>query len=157
MNNPLLNEILLIVAVLTTGIVYGTDSFHAIAGKKATSLSKDASIADLLGHTHLVADKRMPVIGMISIISTAIFLFLNLTNLTLVICSGITLITLLAHLTLYLKVAKPVNSLMSAAAVNNKVPANIRDLQNKWDSVIFYRTTFLTIAILGLLISIMNL
>lgn len=157
MNNQLINEILLIVAVLTTGIIYGTDGFHVIAGKKATSLSKDASIADLLGHTHLIADKRMPLVGITSIVSTAIFIFINLTNLTLAIFSGLALIMLLAHLALYLTVAKPVNAQMSTAAVSNLVPVNIRDLQNRWDSVIAYRAAFLTIAMLGLLISILNI
>ncbi len=37
MNTLLLDQILLSLAVLTAGIVYGTDAFHAVAGKKALS------------------------------------------------------------------------------------------------------------------------
>ena len=157
MNNQLINEILLTIAVLATGIIYGIDGFHVIANKKAISLSKDTSLADLVGHTHLIADKRMPVIGITSILSTAIFIFINLTNLKLVAFSGLALTMLFAHLALYLTVAKPVNEQMSAAAVNNIVPENIRKLQKRWDSIIVYRFIFLATSMLGLLISMMNI
>src|SRR5882757_3867994 len=114
MNKVIIDQILLSVAVLTAGIIYGTDGFHAIAGKKALSLSKDSSIADVVGHTHHVADKRMPVIGVTSIISTALFVLINRANIPLLILSGAALTMLLAHLALYLVIAKPVNTRMSA-------------------------------------------
>ena len=157
MNNLLIDQILLTVSVLSAGIVYGTDGFHAIAGKKALSLSKDSSIADVVGHTHHVADRRMPIIGLTSIISTALLVLINRTNSSLVFFSGAALAMLLVHLALYLIIAKPVNAQMSAAAVSNTVPANIRQLQKRWDSAIFYRTAFLTLAMLFLLSAIMHL
>ena len=153
----IIDQILLSVAVLSAGIIYGTDGFHAIAGKKALSLSKDSSLADVVGHTHHVADKRMPVVGVTSIICTVLFLLINRANTTLVIFSGAALTMLLAHLALYLVIAKPVNAKISAAAVSNTVPPDIRQLQKKWDSAIFYRTAFLALAMLSLLIALMNL
>ena len=157
MNNLFIDQVLLSLAVLAAGIVYGVDGFHAIAGKKALSLSKDSSITDVVGHTHYVADKRMPVIGMTSVISTALFILLNWTNTSLLIFSGSALTMLIAHLAVYLTVAKPVNAQMSSAAVTDTVPANVRQLQKKWDSVIYLRTGFLTLAMLSLLLAIMNL
>ena len=157
MNTLLFDQLLLTVGVLTAGIIYGTDGFHAIAGKKALSLSKESSIADVVGHTHYVADKRMPVIGITSIVSTALFVFVNRANTTLCCFSGAALTMLLAHLALYLVIAKPVNAQLSAAAVSNTMPPNIRQLQKRWDGAIFYRTTFLTLAMLFLLLTIMNL
>ena len=157
MNNLIIDQILLSVAVLTAGIVYGTDGFHAIAGKKALSKSKDSSIADVVGHTHYVADKRMPVIGITSLISTALFILINRTNTVLVVLSATALTMLLAHLALYLTIAKPVNTQMTAAAIDGIVPSNIRELQKRWDSAIFYRAAFLTLAMLSLLLAAMNL
>ena len=58
MNTILISRILLTIAILASGIIYGTDMFYAIVSRKATALSKDSSIADLVGHTHFVADKR---------------------------------------------------------------------------------------------------
>lgn len=149
--NMLINQILLAIAILTTGVVYGTDVFHAIVVKKAVSLSSDSAIADLMGHTHLIADKRMPLIGATSLVSSLSITVLNY-NSALAIYSGVALIALISHLIIYLRVAKPINVQMSAAAMAQKTPAEIRSLQLRWDSVISYRALLLTIA-MGALIS----
>jgi len=60
MNIHFIKEILLIIAVVSTGIVYGADVFFALIVKKAVRKSDDSSIADLIGWIHLIADKRMP-------------------------------------------------------------------------------------------------
>ena len=148
--NTLINQILLIVATLTIAVVYGTDVFHAIVVKKAAGLSSDQAVADLIGHTHLVADKRMPLIGATGVISSLLLTVLNYQT-SLVIYSGISLLALLAHLAIYLKVAKPINTQMSAAAVAKETPAAIRSLQLRWDSVIFYRAILLTVAMLAII------
>ena len=147
----LINQILLAIAILTTGVVYGTDVFHAIVVKKAASLSSDSAIADLIGHTHLIADKRMPLIGATSLVSSLLITVLNY-NSALVMYSGVALIALISHLIIYLRVAKPINVQMSAAAMAQKTLAEIRSLQLRWDSVISYRALLLTIA-MGALIS----
>jgi hypothetical protein len=149
--NMLINQILLAIAILTTGVVYGTDVFHAIVVKKAVSLSSDSAIADLMGHTHLIADKRMPLIGATSLVSSLLITVLNY-NSALAIYSGVALIALISHLIIYLRVAKPINVQMSAAAMAQKTPADIRSLQLRWDSVISYRALLLTLA-MGALIS----
>lgn len=152
-----MEQILLTIAILTTGIIYGTDVFFAIVGKKASHMSDDSSIADLLGHIHLVADKRIPIIGITSVISTSLFIFLIGINPISGKLAGMSLLFLLIHLTFYLRVAKPINKKMSSAAVRKITLHNIRILQNRWDSVILYRAISLTIALLLLVLSITNL
>jgi hypothetical protein len=153
--STLINQTLLIIAVLTTGIVYGTDMFHAIVVKKAAAMSSDRSVGDLTGHTHLIADKRMPVIGVSSVFSTALIAILNYNRL-MATFSGIALLMLLIHLTIYITIAKPINAQMSAAATEHRTLDNIRALQNRWDSVITYRAGLLTIAMLFLLLAIVK-
>ena len=155
MNTLLISQLLLAISILTAGVIYGTDMFHAIAGKKATALSKDSSIADLIGHTHLVADKRMPAIGITSVACTALCTAINYANPDVACLSGIALVMLLAHLSLYITIAKPVNTLMSEAAVKNLIPGNIRALQQRWESAINYRAAFLTLAMLAMILAIM--
>jgi hypothetical protein len=150
----MINEILLIIAVLSTGVVYGTDVFFALVVKKAVKESDDSSIADLIGRIHLIADKRMPPVGITSVLSSALFICLNgLTN-----TSGwlalTAVVSLLSHLIIYLTFSKPINSEMSLAVRNNIRLHNIRTLQQKWDSVIVVRAVLLTIAMISLLISI---
>jgi hypothetical protein len=149
----LINQLLLVVATLTIGVVYGTDVFHAIVVKKAAALSSDHTVADLIGHTHLIADKRMPLIGVTGVISSLLLTLLNY-QAPLAIYSGIAPVALISHLAIYLKVAKPINAQMSAAAVAKKTPAEIRSLQLRWDSVIVYRAILLTVAMVALLTGI---
>jgi hypothetical protein len=141
----LINQILLLVALLSIGIVYGTDMFHAIVVKKAATLSSDQAIADLMGHTHLIADKRMPIIGASGLISSLLLTILNYGNM-LGLCSGIAVLALLAHLVIYSRIAKPINTRLTAAAVARQTLADTRLLQQRWDSVITYRAILLGIA-----------
>ncbi|MEO6685319.1 MAG: hypothetical protein ABIN24_05115 [Dyadobacter sp.] len=155
MNGVIISHILLIIAILTTGILYGTDVFHALIVRKATALSKNGSIADLVGHTHLIADKRMPAIGITSILTTVVSLILNSKNVGMVTLLGAALLMLLSHLYLYMTIAKPLNKEMSDAAVKDIVPDQIRALQIEWESVINYRAALLTTAMLLLTIATM--
>lgn len=155
MNNIIISQATLAIAILTTGVVYGTDMFYAVVMRKANALSRDNSIADQTGHTHLVADKRMAVIGITSVISTTLCVVLNFQHAYMAYLSGAALLMLLAHLGLYTIVAKPINKIMSDAAVNNIVPLNIRALQNRWDSVIVHRAVLLTVAMVLLIIATM--
>lgn len=148
----MITQLLLLIATLSTGVIYGTDVFHAIVVKKAATISKDSSIADLMGHTHLIADKRMPVFGITALLCTVICIILNINNLSSACLLCAALLMLLSHLYLYMSIAKPVNKAMTAGVVNNIIPGNIRALQNRWDSVIKYRAAFLTIAMILLIV-----
>ncbi|TDW96730.1 DUF1772 domain-containing protein [Dinghuibacter silviterrae] len=138
---------LLAPALLSTGVVYGTDVFFAIAGKKAAAASRDASVADLLGHTHRVADKRMPFIGVTSLVTTLLY---ALTSGRL-LWPGVALVLLLGHLALYLSIAKPINARLTSAAVQGTTPTDTRALQVRWDGIIGYRAVLLTLAMLALI------
>ncbi len=156
MNTVLITELLLPLSILSAGVIYGTDMFHAVAGKKATAMSKDSSIADVYGHTHYIADQRMPVIGITGLVSTALITTINLGNPAIAPFSGFALLMLLAHLGLYMTLAKPINKKMADAALKNVVPDDIRELQLKWESAIYYRAGILTLAMVALTIAVMS-
>lgn len=124
--------------------------FHAVVVKKAAALSSNAAIADLMGHTHLIADKRMPVFAITGIVATLLLTFLNYHSIV-AVSSATALILLLIHLGIYLKVAKPINTRMSAAAVTQATPEDIRSMQVKWDSAIIYRAILLTLAMVAII------
>jgi hypothetical protein len=153
MNIHFINEILLIIAVLSTGIIYGTDVFFALIVKKAVKESDDSSIADLIGRIHLIADKRMPPIGITSILSSVLFICLNGLTGTPGWLAFTAVVSLLGHLAIYLTISKPINADMFLAARNKIKLHNIRALQQKWDSVISIRAILLTTAMISLLIS----
>jgi hypothetical protein len=148
--NLLIDQTLLTIAILSVGVVYGTDVFHALVVKKAAALSSDHAIADLMGHTHFVADKRMPPIGVTGILCSLILTLLSART-SLACYSSVALVALILHLAIYMRVAKPINSQMVAAALAKEIPSEIRDLQLRWDSVILYRAILLTIAMIALI------
>ncbi len=140
-------------ALLSTGIIYGTDVFFALIGKKAGFQSQEWSLLDYLGNLHSVADKRMPIIGVISILSTISLVLLH----GLYSISGrlflIALLGLFTQLSIYLTVAKPVNVKMIDAAKFGRFIPDARALQTRWDSVITYRAVALSISMICLTIA----
>lgn len=148
-------DALSVLAVLSTGVVYGVDVFFAVIGRRALTESSDAAIADVMGHLHQVADARMPIFGVIGLLATialaAVFPIGTLISwLALIAIAG-----LLVQLSLYLVVAKPINTKLTQAAQRKEVLSNIRELQNRWDSVIVARAMAMTLAV-GCLITAAN-
>jgi hypothetical protein len=139
-------------ALLSTGVVYGTDVFFALVARPALRRADDASMTRVLGHLHAVGDARMPLFGATGLLATA----------GLALAAGgwhtrpgslalLALLGLLTHLLVYLRVAKPVNEAQTAAAQHDIIPPDARALQTRWDSVIGLRAGALTLAMIALL------
>src|SRR3954463_4249122 len=56
-----------LVAVMTTGVVYGTDVFCALVLRPALARVDDVALTDVMGNVHRVADQRMPVPGIVGV------------------------------------------------------------------------------------------
>ena len=54
---------------MSTGIVYGTDVFCALAQRSA--VARDATHAAIMGNVHRFADRRMPAPGIFGVIAAA--------------------------------------------------------------------------------------
>ena len=134
-------------AIIATAIVFGTDVFFALVGKKAAALSKDSSIADLMGHFHEVADARMPVFGITAVVTTLLqILFASVQTIPGQL-AFVSLAALLVHLVVYFVISKPVNSIMVEGVKFGRLIQDIRSLQQRWDKVINLRAALLFIAI----------
>jgi hypothetical protein len=142
------------ITVLSTAILFGTDFFFALVGKKALLKSDEASMVNVVGNMHEIADKRMPIIGataILGIVYLIIFKGLGTPDLTMFL---IALVAMLVHLMLYLLVAKPVNEQMKEAVKYGRILMNARALQKKWDSVIGFRSIALLIAMAFILLGL---
>lgn len=139
-------------AIVATAVVFGTDVFFSVVSKKAVAKSKDESISDLMGHFHEVADVRMPMFGVTSIIAT----FLQVVVAGLQTVQGqlatVSLMALLTHLLIYLTVSKPVNKIMVDSVKFGRMVDNIRELQHRWDKVIGLRAVLLLISMICLVL-----
>ena len=144
-------EALVALALLSTGIVYGTDVFFALVARPALRRVDVASLTQVLGHLHAVADARMPIPGVLAVLSAGGLFFAAggwatwAGRLALLALAG-----LLTMLGAYLRVAQPVNQRQTAAALQGLTPPDARQLQDRWDSVIGLRAVALTLAMAAL-------
>ena len=150
--NTILLHILNGIAITATAVVFGTDVFFALVGKKAAAMSKEPSVADLMGHFHEVADARMPVIGVTAILTTLLqVIFAGIQSIPGQLAT-ISLAALLVHLLIYFTVSKPLNNIMVEGVKFGRVVENIRQLQQHWDKVFDLRAVLQLIAITALVL-----
>ncbi|MEU8718624.1 DUF1772 domain-containing protein [Streptomyces sp. NPDC048663] len=139
-----------LIAILGTSVIYGTDIFCALVLRPAAAGASDASVADLLGRVHEYGDRRLPVPGVLAIVATALAAGTDDSTLGRT-GGGIALVSLLLWLAIYLRISAPINKRLRAAAASHTVPADTRQLQQRWDSVIWSRALLQTVALAGLL------
>ncbi|RZK54165.1 MAG: DUF1772 domain-containing protein [Hymenobacter sp.] len=143
---------LVALALLSSGVVYGVDVFFALVARPALRRADEASLTQVLGHLHAVADARMPLFGVTALLSTGGLCWVAGGWATL---SGrlalLALAGLLTQLAAYVRVAQPVNKRQTAAALQRQTPPDARALQDRWDSVIGLRAAALTVAVAALI------
>jgi hypothetical protein len=150
--SPAWSSWLVALALLSSGVVYGVDVFFALVARPALQRVDDASLTQVLGHLHAVADARMPLFGATALLTTGGLFFATggwptlPGRLALLALAG-----LLTQLAAYVLVAQPVNKRQTAAALHPQTPPDARALQNRWDSVIGLRAGALTLAVAALI------
>ena len=60
-----------VIAVLSTGVVYGTDVFCALVQRPALARVDDATLTAVMGNVHRFGDRRMPVPGILGMVAVA--------------------------------------------------------------------------------------
>jgi hypothetical protein len=147
-----------LVAVMTTGVVYGTDVFCALVQRSALATVDDTALTTVMGNVHRVADRRMPVPGAVGIVSAAaacVFAAVGGRELASA-AAGAAVVLLVLWLLLYLRVSAPINRRFTAAATDHTTPSDARALQNAWDHVIAPRATLQGAATLALCVSLIH-
>ena len=146
-----------LIAVLGTAVVYGTDVFCAMVQRPALAHIDDGALVAVMGNVHLYGDRRMPLPGVVGIIAAAASAVLAAVagHWTTAIAAATALAILLVWLVLYLRVSKPINQQLTAAAQAHDVPANARALQAGWDRIINARAILQGLAVCALCIALM--
>jgi len=129
--------------ILMLGVVYGTDVFFAVVGRSALAHVSEASLTEVMGRLHEVADRRMPFFGVLAIIGTI--------GLVAIVPGPYSILALgaqLTHLGIYFLVSKPVNVILTAAANQGASLTDAPQLQRRWDSVIVPRALLLGLALM---------
>ena len=136
-----------LVGVLSTAVVFGTDMFFLTIGRSALKLASPSAGTEVMGFFHMFADARMPIWGVLAIVS----------NFLLVVLSGsgqrwfylASLLMLILFVVLYNLLSKPINRIQTEAAKTGGRFDNGRELQASWDRVLWIRVPLLVVSLVA--------
>jgi hypothetical protein len=154
----LLAQLAALLAILSTGIVYGTDAFCALVLRSALARVDDATLTATMGNVHRFADRRLPAPGILGVIAAAAASVLAAVagrpggSAT----AGAAFLLLAVWVLLYLRISAPINRRLTAAADAHDTPANARTLQQDWDRIIVPRAVLQGLAVLALGVSLIS-
>jgi hypothetical protein len=149
-------EILAGLAILANAVIYGTDVFGAIVLRPAIAAVDDRTLTQLLGHVHRIADRRFAAIGIGGLIAAVAMAALAAArgHWVSTTAGALATLALIVLLGIYTRISKPVNTALTAAAVADRVPGDVRQLQARWDSVIDARVALQTFALAALCVGL---
>jgi hypothetical protein len=141
-----------LVAVLGTGVVYGTDVFCAMVQRPALARIDDRALLAVMGNIHRYGDRRMPVPGVLGLVAAAISAVFAATGgrWTQTVAAGVAVGLLMVWLLIYLRVSAPINHQLTAAIDQSDPAINARELQHNWDRVITIRAGLQALAVTAL-------
>jgi hypothetical protein len=147
-----LAKLFAVLAVLGTAVVYGTDVFCAMVQRPALARIDDRALVAVMGNVHRYGDRRMPVPGMLGMVTAAIGAALAAASGRWIEAgaAGTAVGLLLVWLVLYLRVSAPINRQLTAAADLAEPVADARALQRNWDKVITGRAILQGLAVTAL-------
>jgi hypothetical protein len=149
-------EILAGLAILGNAVIYGTDVFGAIVLRPAIASVDDRTFTKLMGHVHRIADRRLfaiNVVGLIAAVATTAVAAAS-GHWVSTAAAALATLALISFALVYTRISKPVNQVLTAAALADQVPADARQLQARWDSVINLRVALQTLALTGLCVAL---
>ncbi|WP_328390160.1 DUF1772 domain-containing protein [Nocardia sp. NBC_00416] len=149
-------QILVVLAVLANAVVYGTDVLAALVMRSVYRRLDDATMTLSAGWGHYYADRRMPPVGITGVLSALVagVLAAIAGSALSAVSAGLAVAALVLWLVLYARIAKPINTAQKAAAQSGIVPANARELQDRWDSIIYARVALQTFVLIALLVAL---
>jgi len=154
----LLAQLAALLAIVSTGIVYGTDAFCALVLRSALARVDDVTLTATMGNVHRFADRRMPAPGILGIIAAAAASVLAAVagHPAESATAGAACLLLVIWVLLYVRISVPINRTLTAAADAHETPADARTLQRNWDRIIVPRAVLQGLAVLALGVSLIS-
>jgi len=149
-------EVVAGLAILANAVIYGTDVFGAIVQRPAIAAVDDRTLTQSLGHIHRVADRRLKMIsigGLIAALATTALAAVG-GHWVAAAAGALAALAVITFIAIYTRVAKPVNTALTTAALADRVPDNARELQARWDSVINGRVALQATALVALCVAL---
>jgi hypothetical protein len=135
-----------LVGILSTAVVFGTDMFFLTVGRPALRLASPAAGTEVMGFFHVYGDARMPIWGVLAILSNLLLGLLTGEHQGLYLLS---VSVLILFVVLYNRFSKPINRLQTEAAKTGGSLDNARELQASWDRSVMIRTPLLVVSLIA--------
>jgi len=130
-------ELVSLIGILSTAVVFGTDMFFLTIGRSALRLASPSAGTEIMRFFHLFADARMPIWGVSAILSNLLLVVLSRSGQRWFYLAS--LLMLILFVILYNLLSKPINRLQTEAAKTGEILDNGRELQASWDRVLLIR------------------
>jgi Domain of unknown function (DUF1772) len=151
------SRLAVVIALLGTAVIYGTDVFCALVLRPALAAIDDRALVAVMGNVHRYGDRRLPAPGVIGIAAASVGAVLAAAagRWPESISAATALALLLVWLVVYLRISAPINRQLSAAATAGDTPVNARALQRNWDRIINARAILQGAAVAALGVALM--
>ena len=136
-----------LIGILCTAVVCGTDMFFLTVGRPALRLASPSVGTEVMGFIHLFGDARMPIWGVLAILSNLLLALFNRSGHRGFNFASLTMLIL--FVVLYNLLSKPINRLQTEAARTGQMLDNARELQASWDRSVMIRTPLLVVSLLA--------
>lgn len=143
-------------AIAAIAVIFGTDVLAAVVLRPVYAEVDEQTLVQVVGRGHHYGDRRLPIVGIASVVLTAAAAALSLFwgSVLAAVLAAAALAVLLLWLLLFARVAKPINATLTAAALDGTVPADARALQDRWESIIPLRATLQGLALVLLCVAL---
>jgi hypothetical protein len=143
-----------VVGVLSTAVIFGTDMFFLTVGRPALRLASEFAATEVMGFVHLFGDRRMPIWGVLAMLSNLILLVFNKSAHR--GFSALSLSMLILFLVIYNRLSKPINRLQTDAARTGRTLDNARFLQASWDRSLVIRVPLLAVSMIAQIVVLLD-
>ena len=133
--------------VLSTAVVLGTDMFFLTVGRSALRLASQSAGTEVMGFLHLFADARMPLWGVLAILSNLLLVAVSRSEPRWLYLTS--LVMLISFVVAYSRLSKPINRLQTEAAKTGRQLENGRELQAQWDRSLLLRVPLLVVSLVA--------
>lgn len=104
--------------LISTAVIFGTDVFFLTVGRPALRSVAESAATEVMGFIHLFGDRRMPVWGILAMLSNFLLVLFN--------GSGhrgfylFSMVLLILFVVIYERFSKPINRIQTEAAKNGR-------------------------------------
>jgi hypothetical protein len=151
-----LSDVLAGVAILTGAVAYGAEIFATMVLRPALAGAEDRTLTTTMGEIHRYGDRRMPIPFAAALIAAALSAGAAAVEGRTAAATAAALAagSLVVWLAVFLRISAPINRVLTAAATDGRVLADVRRLQQRWDRVLYVRISLHTLALAALCASL---